>query len=40
MGIILDFLRRKEIEIAKLRLIARGKFYDLSNEQIRKEVQA
>ncbi|MDV6374372.1 V0D/AC39 family V-type ATPase subunit [Deinococcus arenicola] len=40
VGIILDFLRRKEIEIAKLRLIARGKFYDLSTEQIRKEVQA
>lgn len=40
VGIILDFLRRKEIEIAKLRLIARGKFYDLSSEQIRKEVQA
>ncbi|PNY81173.1 V0D/AC39 family V-type ATPase subunit [Deinococcus koreensis] len=40
VGIILDFLRRKEIEIAKLRLIARGKFYDLPVEQIRKEVQA
>ncbi|CAM4172816.1 V0D/AC39 family V-type ATPase subunit [Deinococcus marmoris] len=40
VGIIVDFLRRKEIEIAKLRLIARGKFYDLSTEQIRKEVQA
>ncbi|MFB9990647.1 V0D/AC39 family V-type ATPase subunit [Deinococcus oregonensis] len=40
VGIILDFLRRKEIEIAKLRLIARGKFYNLSAEQIRKEVQA
>ncbi|MDB5044146.1 MAG: synthase subunit, partial [Deinococcus sp.] len=39
VGIILDFLRRKEIEIAKLRLIARGKFYNLSAEQIRKEVQ-
>lgn len=40
VGIIVDFLRRKEIEIAKLRLIARGKFYELSGEQIRKEVQA
>ncbi|PTA68778.1 V0D/AC39 family V-type ATPase subunit [Deinococcus arcticus] len=40
VGLILDFLRRKEIEIAKLRLIGRGKFYDLSPEQIRKEVQA
>jgi V/A-type H+-transporting ATPase subunit C len=40
VGIILDFLRRKEIEIAKLRLIGRGKFYDLPTEQIRREVQA
>lgn len=40
VGIILDFLRRKEIEIAKLRLIARGKFYNLSADALRKEVQA
>jgi len=40
VGIILDFLRRKEIEVAKLRLIGRGKFYDLPTEQIRREVQA
>ncbi|GAA5513203.1 V-type ATP synthase subunit C [Deinococcus carri] len=40
VGIILDFLRRKEIEIAKLRLIGRGKYYDLPTEQIRREVQA
>ncbi|MBB5234884.1 V0D/AC39 family V-type ATPase subunit [Deinococcus budaensis] len=40
VGVILDFLRRKEIEIAKLRLIGRGKFYDLPTEQIRREVQA
>ncbi|WP_291423948.1 V-type ATPase subunit [Deinococcus sp.] len=40
VGIILDFLRRKEIEIAKLRLIGRGKFYDLPTEQLRKEVGA
>lgn len=39
VGIILDFLRRKEIEIAKLRLIGRGKYYDLPPEQIRREVQ-
>lgn len=38
-GIVLDFLRRKEIEIAKLRLIGRGKYYDLPPEQIRREVQ-
>lgn len=40
VGVILDFLRRKEIEIAKLRLIGRGKFYDLPTDQIRREVQA
>lgn len=40
VGIILDFLRRKEIEIAKLRLIGRGKFYDLPVEALRKEVGA
>lgn len=40
VGIILDFLRRKEMEIAKLRLIGRGKYYNLPTEQIRREVQA
>ncbi|WP_162865462.1 V0D/AC39 family V-type ATPase subunit [Deinococcus wulumuqiensis] len=40
VGIILDFLRRKEIEIAKLRLIGRGKYYELPADQIRREVQA
>ncbi|RJF72590.1 V-type ATP synthase subunit C [Deinococcus cavernae] len=40
VGIILDFLRRKEMEIAKLRLIGRGKFYNLPAEQLRKEVGA
>lgn len=40
VGIIVDFLRRKEIEIAKLRLIGRGKFYDLPAEQLRREVGA
>ncbi|WP_102126416.1 V0D/AC39 family V-type ATPase subunit [Deinococcus planocerae] len=40
VGVILDFLRRKEIEIAKLRLIGRGKFYNLATDQIRREVQA
>lgn len=40
VGLILDFLRRKEMEIAKLRLIGRGKFYELPTDQIRKEVQA
>ena len=40
VGIILDFLRRKEMEIAKLRLIGRGKYYELPADQIRKEVGA
>ena len=40
VGIILDFLRRKEIEIAKLRLIGRGKYYNLPADQIRREVGA
>ena len=40
VGIILDFLRRKEIEVAKLRLIGRGKYYDLPTDEIRREVQA
>ncbi|MFC5847033.1 V0D/AC39 family V-type ATPase subunit [Deinococcus petrolearius] len=40
VGVILDFLRRKEIEIAKLRLIGRGKFYNLPTEGLRREVQA
>ena len=40
VGVILDFLRRKEMEIAKLRLIGRGKFYNLPADQIRKEVGA
>lgn len=40
VGIILDFLRRKEMEIAKLRLIGRGKYYNLPTDQIRKEIQA
>lgn len=38
VGVAIDFLRRKEQEIAKLRLIGRGKFYNVPNEQIRQEV--
>ncbi len=37
-GVALDFLRRKEQEIAKLRLIGRAKYYDLPAEQIRREI--
>ncbi len=38
VGVAIDYLRRKEQEIAKLRLIGRGKFYNVPNEQIRQEV--
>ncbi len=38
VGVAIDFLRRKEQEIAKLRLMARGKFYNVPTEQIRQEV--
>ncbi|WP_293915181.1 V-type ATPase subunit [Deinococcus sp.] len=38
VGVAIDYLRRKEQEIAKLRLIGRGKFYQVPNEQIRQEV--
>ena len=38
-GVALDFLRRKEQEIAKLRLIGRAKYYDLPAEQIRREIE-
>lgn len=38
VGVAIDFLRRKEQEIAKLRLMARGKFYNVPAEQIRQEV--
>ncbi|GBF07431.1 V-type ATP synthase subunit C, atpC [Deinococcus aerius] len=37
-GIVLDYLRRKEQEIAKLRLIGRGKFYNLPAEDLRREL--
>jgi len=40
VGVTVDFLRRKEIEIAKLRLIGRGKFYGIPTEQLRREVNA
>ena len=38
VGVAIDYLRRKEQEIAKLRLIGRGKYYNLPGEQIRQEV--
>ncbi len=38
VGVAIDFLRRKEIEIAQVRLIGRGKFYGLPADQLRREV--
>ncbi|GEM45863.1 V-type ATPase subunit [Deinococcus cellulosilyticus] len=37
-GVALDFLRRKEVEIARLRLIGRGKFYGVPADNIRQEL--
>ncbi|ADV68388.1 V0D/AC39 family V-type ATPase subunit [Deinococcus maricopensis] len=39
VGVAIDFLRRKEQEIAKLRLIGRAKFYGVPTEQIRAELE-
>jgi V/A-type H+-transporting ATPase subunit C len=38
IGVVLKFLRRKEAEGAKLRLLARGKFYDVPREQLEREL--
>lgn len=38
VGVAIDYLRRKEQEIARLRLLARAKFYGVPAEQIRQEV--
>jgi len=37
-GLAADFLRKKETEIASVRLIARGKFYNVPPEGIRREL--
>lgn len=37
-GVAVDYLRRKEAETARLRLLARGKFYDLPRVQLEKEL--
>lgn len=39
IGVVLNFLRRKEEEAARLRLIARGKFYQVPRDQLEKELQ-
>jgi V/A-type H+-transporting ATPase subunit C len=37
-GVVLDFLRRKEAETAKLRLLARGKYYDVPRARLEQEL--
>lgn len=38
IGIVVDFLRRKEEEAAQLRLLARGKFYGVPREALEREL--
>lgn len=38
IGLVASYLRRKETEVAKLRLLARGKFYGLPREALAKEL--
>ena len=38
IGVVLAFLRNKEAETARLRLLARGKFYDVPRDQLEKEL--
>ncbi|MBS3968117.1 MAG: V-type ATPase subunit [Truepera sp.] len=38
IGVALDYLRRKESEVARLRLLARGKYYNVPREQLQKEL--
>lgn len=38
-GVALDYLRRKEQEIARMRLIGRAKYYGLSKEELQKELE-
>ena len=40
IGVTIGFLKEKENEVALTRLIARGKFYGVPNETLRKEVGA
>lgn len=37
-GVVLDYLRRKERETARLRLLARGRFYNVDRQQLEKEL--
>ena len=38
VGVILNFLRLKEAETARLRLVARGKFYGVPRERLAEEL--
>lgn len=38
IGVVVDFLRRKEAEAAKIRLLARGKFYGVPRATLEKEL--
>ncbi len=38
IGVVVDFLRRKEEEAAQLRLLARGKFYGVPREALEREL--
>lgn len=38
IGVVVDFLRRKEAEAAKIRLLARGKFYGVPRQTLEKEL--
>ncbi|HLV11056.1 MAG TPA: V-type ATPase subunit [Trueperaceae bacterium] len=39
IGVVVDFLRRKEAEAARVRLLARGKFYGVPRAALEKELQ-
>ena len=38
IGVVVDFLRRKEEEAAQLRLLARGKFYGVPRDALEREL--
>ena len=38
VGVILNYLRLKETETARLRLVARGKFYGVPRERLAEEL--
>jgi V/A-type H+/Na+-transporting ATPase subunit C len=38
VGLVVDYLRRKERETAQLRLLARGKYYGVPREALAREL--